>query len=590
MLLLMTGSFTAAQDGGPQTPLAVRQENVRRMLDELEQRLLELARSLEEAEPDHARRLITALQESKQSLLRQRMSQVVDWLNSARLDHATAEQQRLVDDLTRLIIILTAQSALDDAIGEMRQLEAQLEELARIAEQQRRLADSTMELADPGRMLQQLDERIAQLERIIQRQADVVSAAHAAPARGLAAVEAVADQQLEVRRQTEQLDASDESDSFDEEEPARRALAGAIEHQQQAERELAIGRADSGTKHAAEALAQLQRALPEMQRQRRKIAEMAKQSPEELAEQQDDTADQTGDLAEQMQAGSQSSESSDASGAPTGAGQPQARQAQQHMQQAARQIRQGKPGEASEEQQEALEQLEQAEEHVRRHLQQLREQMREEMLGALVVRFTEMLERQRPLTQTTAELDAARSRHDDPATLSRSQRLLCDDLARQQQTLGDDAEQTLLLIRDEGTTIVLPEIVSQLVRDLQIVARALSEQATGPNTQAAQQRIEQTLVELIDAVQEAHELAQQQQNSQPAQPRSKEGQPPLVPRSAELRLLKAAQVRVNVATQRIEVVRHDAADPSRWQNDLSQLAERQEHVRQLAQRMAEENE
>ena len=62
--------------------LGVRQERVKRMMKSLDDKFKELAAALEKAEPERAKKLISALQQSKQLLIEKRMDEIIRLLVS----------------------------------------------------------------------------------------------------------------------------------------------------------------------------------------------------------------------------------------------------------------------------------------------------------------------------------------------------------------------------------------------------------------------------------------------------------------------------------------------------------------------------
>src|SRR5436190_22818360 len=63
------------------SPLGVRQQQVERMMEELEAKFQNLAQTLKKTEPDRAAKLIAALQESRKLGIEQRMAKIVTMLD-----------------------------------------------------------------------------------------------------------------------------------------------------------------------------------------------------------------------------------------------------------------------------------------------------------------------------------------------------------------------------------------------------------------------------------------------------------------------------------------------------------------------------
>ena len=69
-----------------------------------------------------------------------------------------------------------------------------------------------------------------------------------------------------------------------------------------------------------------------------------------------------------------------------------------------------------------------------------------------------------------------------------------------ESTLANEAMSALRLLKEEGSSAVFPEIVADLVEDLNSVAVYLENAETGDETQETQATIEETLAALIEAL------------------------------------------------------------------------------------------
>ncbi len=681
----------AGEDG--QTPLGVRQENVRRMITEMRDRFLQLAQTLARTEPEQAERLTQAIREASEALIEQRAAEIADMLNRGQLDAAAAAQQQVIGELKRLIDLLTRDSELDEMLEEMRRLERWRQQVAQLIQREAGHLNETQNLTQKDKALANLDAQIAALKALIDKQAGVVDQIGQARQEGLRALDRAADAQRAVRQQTEALgramqgapsesgasDAQDQpaeaSDAQSgeaqpgEAQPGEAGSAGepgsqsqpsessggqtesssdqsgqsgqpgesgesgqsgqpssaeqaagpptpgqqqvqrAADHQQQAEQQLAGGKSGQGQDQANAALEELRVALDRLEAERRRIERLPPEHMDQIAGDQDRTAEQAGDLADEMsqappgssgQSGQPGQSGQSGESGQSGQSQPgqqQVQNAQQQMQQASRQLRKRQGESAGESEQQAIDELSKAQQAIEDRLAQLREQMQEELLAALEARFVQMLERQKPVTLATADLDEMRHNRDTsgstdaddrkPAPLTRPQAILVAQMAEEEAALAEMAAQALDVIREDGTTLVFPKIVEQLRQDLQTTEQLLGEQNTGAYTQDLQQQIERTLRELIEALQRAQEVSQQQ--SQPGQQQQQESDqlPPLVPDSAELKLLKSAQLRVNQRTERFDQLRESRpAVPQPLRNEPGRIARMQESVRQLAEELS----
>jgi hypothetical protein len=252
------------------------------------------------------------------------------------------------------------------------------------------------------------------------------------------------------------------------------------------------------------------------------------------------------------------------------------------MQRASQQHREQDAEQAADEQRQAVDELQRALEEIEDALAQLREQEREELLAALEGRFIEILERHKPITAATATLDGTRAER--PWTRTETLRLA--EVTQEERTLADLVRVCYDILVEDGTTIVFPRIVSQLEQDMLNVHGLLDRQRTGPFTQALEQEIERTLEEIIAALQRAQEQQQQQAQSSQSQQSSQQLQP-LVPDSAELKLLKSAQLRVNRRTASFDQARPEGSLDAEMKAQVARIAERQADVAHMTEEMVE---
>jgi hypothetical protein len=251
------------------------------------------------------------------------------------------------------------------------------------------------------------------------------------------------------------------------------------------------------------------------------------------------------------------------------------------MQRASDQHRKEEPKEAGREQQQAVDQLRKALEEIERILAQLRDEQREELLAALEARFREILERHRPITASTVDLEKVRGER----SWTRADRLRLADIGGEEKTLAGLVEIARQILVEDGTTVVFPKIVEQLRDDMLTVHRLLGEEQTGPYTQAMERDIEQTLEELIAALQRAQREQQQARQGQGQGQQGQQPLPPLVPDSAELKLLRSAQVRVNDRTKSFDGARPQGPLGPEMKGQVRKIADRQEDVRRMAEDM-----
>jgi hypothetical protein len=117
--------------------------------------------------------------------------------------------------------------------------------------------------------------------------------------------------------------------------------------------------------------------------------------------------------------------------------------------------------------------------------------------------------------------------------------------------------------------------------NLKQVAAFLEEQSTGPPTQTLQQEIEKTLEELIEALQ----VAKKGGGSGGGKPGN--CKPCLLPNTAELKLLRALQMRVNRRTVEVDHARAAGPLPEISKGEMSRLSKLQGEIAGMVQAIVE---
>ncbi len=566
----------AAQD-----PLAAKQQIVQDRMTQLEDRMFRLAEKLAETDPQQAQRLTEALRKAREALLRRNMAETITLLEQARLTEAADHMQEIGDGLEQLLKIL-----LDDP-DQQKRLQAELERLAAIRKQLDGLIDRQQQLKDrieqnqaPADELAEIQAAIARLETLIDRQKKEIakSAATTQPEKSAGLEES----QKSLRQDTHTL-ADDfrqmgkTSASRPESQPitpstdeAAKSTEQAAKHMQAAEQPLRDDQPEQARPHQEQALQALQQALEQMQKQQRAIREQIDLA--KAAEEQKKLKNEADKLSEEMQG-------QDAS--PTD-GAENVQKAGEHMDQAAKALDQEQSGQAAQNQQQALDQLKQARAELERILEQKRREQQEEILRGLESRFRVMLAEQIKVNQATQELESK-----GPPNWTREDELVLAGTAQNQLGLIEQAEQALRILKEEGTTIVFPRMVEQLGEDMRESHGRLQGKETGPETQRIQSEVVNTLKELIEAIQKLQEEGMpgggegggQEAGKQPA---------PLLPGSAELKLLRSCQQRVNRDTEALKTkaANGELIDP-RQQKDRARLADRQNELAEMAGKMHE---
>jgi hypothetical protein len=267
------------------------------------------------------------------------------------------------------------------------------------------------------------------------------------------------------------------------------------------------------------------------------------------------------------------------------------------MQQASGDLRKQEPSDASRQQGKAIKELEEALKEIEERLAQLREETQVEKLAKLEARFREMLAVQKELSAKTFVIDKKKT--DNMGQLARSDRNALKSLGEDERglaiikqdgqpdrvPLAFRAQQALEIILDDGTSVVFPDVVEQLRDDLVTVGTLLADNLRTDNyTQAMQKEVETTLEELIDALQKA----QKQKEGGGGGGGGGGGNEPLLPGSAELKLLRAAQLRVNRRTTSLEAARPETGEfDNVLKQEVQKVSERQADIGEMTLRILE---
>lgn len=245
------------------------------------------------------------------------------------------------------------------------------------------------------------------------------------------------------------------------------------------------------------------------------------------------------------------------------------RAAQKHLEEANRKG-------AAKEQETALEELKKAKLELEKILRQMREEEVERTLAMLEGRFRKMLVMQIEVYEGTIRLDKvpdADRGHDDEIEASR--------LSSKESNIVVEADRALNLLHEEGSAVAFPESVDQMRDDMQQVSARLLRANVEQITQGIEQEIITQLQETIDALQKAQK-AQKNRKSRPGQ--AGESQEGLVDKIAELKMIRALQMRVNTRTKRYSKMLEgdvEEADRPDLVDALKKLAEREERVHQV---------
>ena len=259
-------------------------------------------------------------------------------------------------------------------------------------------------------------------------------------------------------------------------------------------------------------------------------------------------------------------------------------QAQQKMQAAAKRLAEAKKEEAVEKQEEAIAALEKAKAELARILRQLREEEIERVLALLEARFQKILRLQKKVYEQTIVLDQTPQEDRDRRFEIESSRL-----GEKESKIVALVDATLILFRNEGSAVALPEASLQLREDMEMVMVRLDQAETGSLTQQLMEDIIESLEEILAAIERSQENQQQRQQAGQAGG-SGDAEQPLVDMLAELKMIRSLQWRVNRRTAMYQEVLLTGRSPrEKLMPELRKLSNRQARIERIARDIVLEN-
>lgn len=568
--------------------LPARQKAIRDRLERLEERMLRLAQLLRETEPDKSEKLRDAVELSGRERLRARIAELVTLLSAAQFSDAERRQEELIGDLESVLRLLTSSlNDLDRRRQEREKIEALRRDIRGVMEEQTANLYRTQEAIGAAaleRELRAMSERLSKLADEQAALADDVQTAPAQRAERQAQSESAAREAADaLRKLAGQQPENDEGGAAAAAREAAQRVDEAAEAMKQAREKLESGAAEqapASQKQAEQALRQAAERLAreqEQQQQRRDARDL------EQAERQ--TAEKTGQIHKKMS--QQDAESSASPGAR------EVGRAQENMQRAADRLGEQNPQDSAPAQSAALDELQSAMNELDDALRQIRREETEETLTALEARFRSMLAKEEHIHSVVTDLDAKGA-----VAWQRTDRLQLAAAVVDQRQVVEDCDTVLRIVTTEGTTVVVPEIMRQLGADMRVVAERLDAGDSSAATRRILADVIDVLKELLAAVERKRE-----ENSQNDPPPGEQGSPPdqsepLLPGSAELKLLKSGQLRIIRQTEELkqqapaaaavaEPPASDATAPEQLRRRFAELSERQKLLSELARKMHE---
>ena len=599
----------------------IKQEEALRSLQRLESLMQKLASRASERDPTNVAKLREAFSLSREVQIRESMRQILELIKADKLDRAVQVQKQVESDL-RAVLDLLLDRELDPRklLKEIRRLRKILADLDQVIEEETGEKIDSQEAEQAGADAQELKKTLARLEDLIRKEKGIEK--DAARAESPSRLKELGDLQSGVRKDTGALRdedlkrgqqareraLEDEHDEDDhppgephpekEHSPHQPAEAGqilddgklqkAIEAMQAAEASLS-GKGKGGPGQAAAKATEARQALEEAADSSGKKLEETRANRDfpKLKKEQDSTGEKTRELLEKL------SKRIPGVFTPEGGipGKGDVAKASESMSGASGNLSAGKAGKASENQEEAIENLEKGREKVEQTLEALQEAFRNQLIAYLKQKFTHMLTEQKAASHSTRSLDL-KLRAIGLAAGGKAPRIEIKDRQLAQQIAARELKLTIVcddildVLSEDGTTLVFPEIVTELQADLKHVGDSLGKLQTGKATRMVQKDIEDTLTEILGALEEAAKKPPPPNPNKGRQKQNQNSSAPLLAKSAELKMVRALQIRVNRRTGRFDGTREGEKLSAQAKLQLQEIGRKQKEVEKLLRKIA----
>lgn len=525
------GAGDKADAARPADKLGVEQQGIADSFRHLQDLLLRMAELSELADPRRAALLKKAVRESEERLIGVQFESLVELLEKDRLSRAIENQDNLREDLEALLELLLSENRSMRVESEKARIREYVKRLNQIIKQQKDVQGRTAGTGRTGPLAdqqQKLADKTGDLAQDVQQKEERAGV----PPKDAA-------------RDSAQEEPSKPKESESKEAPEREDGVKKDEQAEGPEKGQAEGRSGQGAKDGAK---------PGDSPSRQGQGEKRQDSQEGQA----------------RGPGRRPSEEPQQSPAL-----PRIEAAERRMREAEEKLQEAEREGAVEKQEEAIRELEQAKADLERILRQLREEEMERMLTLLEARFQKMLQMQREVYEGTLRLDKV-----PEPDRTHNHEIEASRLGRKEAEIVVEADKALTLLRDDGTAVAFPEALEQVRDDMGEVVRRLDRAEVGPLTQSIEEEIIAALEEMVEALSKAKQDAEERQ-SRPMPPGPPQDQP-LVDLLAEIKMIRAMQMRVNQRTERYaKLVEGEQAESPDLLEALERLAERQARIHRI---------
>lgn len=558
----------AAEKG--ESSLTAGQRQVAERYRELEKLLLRMAELTAPTDPRRAALLRQAVAQSKQRDIDHQFEQLVELLRQERLAVVVKNQGAVQQDLNKLLELLLSEDRSKRIESEKERVREYLKRVNKIIKEQKAVQGDTERGGDEGKLSDkqgEIADKTGELARQLKEEAD--SKKPAEDSRDSKPGEDGKSPDGEKSNKPKDGEPGDSGDKKDGEQKDAKDKDFEGDKKKEGKQD---GRKKDDDKKSKEPGDDAEK--PEKDAPDQKPADKPGDKSGKPEDGQKPGTPDAPPPGEEQQGQGQSGQPSDAENNPA---QKRLEQAKQRMQEAQQKLNEAKREDAKEKQAEALKELEQAKADLEEILRQLREEEMSRTLAMLETRFRKMLDQQVEVYEGTKKVDKT-----PQAERDRDDEIEAGRLSRKESLIAAEADKALAVLREEGSAVAFPEAVAEMREDMEQVVVRLAQAKVGDVTQGIETDIIAALEEMIASLQKAQKDMEQKAKQGQPPPSGEQDEPPLVDTLAELRMIRALQMRVNVRTERYaQMTKTEQADKPDLLEALKRLAEREARIHQV---------
>lgn len=623
------------------SPLIIQQERIQQLIIKLDEKFLLLSEILKVKEPENAKFLLLAFQKSKETLVQLKVESSIKHLKENELQKSIDQQQKILDDLFGILNSLTNLDYTNkDEINKLEKMKRRVEKLIK---DEFRIVSETEKIENKDAAAEKYAQIILKLEELIKLSQTTLKNTVENRVKGLNHLSGIA-KNLERQKNTVEaifetlagfpLDAKinkeippEDKPIIKEEkntdvknsnmEPGLDTLRQAHGSFNSAEKSIIEGKPFSSEKSQKDAIDSLIKTLEDLKNERGRILSLPEDYSNEIAKEQEKVKAELDDIdGEKGKSGEKQEnepiESSDGNAPDKGKGDEGQKEegeksesseqsgdsqkddtkkakantpiekAKKYMEESTKNLNEKKSAKAKENQQKSIEELKKMKAEIEKTLAQLRKEEKEEKLANLASRFVEILNLEKKIREQCLQLDNLRVKNE----WTRNEKVKCINLMQEQLEVKELVIRVEDILLEDASTIVFPDIVNQIKTDMVEVSNYFKIENTGLVNQLLIADIILSLEELVDSLQTAREEAKKDAQESKEGSGQKNEKNQLISNSAELKLLRKLQTRINQMTK-LYVSDSKSLDASDAKKTLNKIYERQLQVLDITKKINE---